>query len=323
MRYYEISVDGETRWTSLFPDGSPNRQAQNIEMDVLVYQGQAAYGNSTLTIQGPHLKELFDANALYTKTITVKAGMTKGLPLARPSQAGVLFTGQVFQSFANWVGTEMELSLILAPTPHTIYNPGNFTFVWKKGQTLNDALIQTISKAMPGYTIESNISDQLVANADHAGVYFTLDELAYAIQDWTQAYFSSLGSPYMGVQIGVSRGTVVINDGTQPPGATIQIDFFDFIGQPTWIGVNRLQFITVMRGDISINTVVKMPQGIEAVPGFITTTSESMPSQTRYQSTFRGPFHVISVRHVGNFRASSGEMWVSIFEAVPSQVNNG
>lgn len=317
MRYYEIAVEGGPTWSSVNPDGSPNRQAQNIEMDVLVYNGAAAAGNSTLTIHGPRLTELLDANNLRNKIVTVKGGMMKGLPLANPAQAGILFKGQVFQSFANWIGTNMELSLILNPNPHNLENPGNYTLVWNKNQPLSDALRQTLSKALPGYTLDINISPQIVATANHAGVYYTLDELAASVSVWTSEYFSGVAKNYEGVQIGVSRGTVTVNDGTQPASGVTQINFLDLVGQPTWIGFNQLQFITIMRGDLSLNSVVQMPQGISNLPGFVTTTAESKPSQARYQSTFRGPFIIRSVRYVGNFRSTSGEMWVSIYEAVP------
>lgn len=317
MRYYDILVDDVSVWSAQNRDGTPNRQAQNVELDVLVYSGQAAAGNSTITIHGPHLGELMDANNLYTQTVTVKAGMQKGLPLVKPEQAGTIFKGMVFESFANWIGTNMELSLILTPTAHSQENPGNYTFSWKRGQLLSDALTQTLTKALPGYPIDMQISPQVVTTADHHGVYYTLDELAYAVSEWTQAYFSHLQQGYIGVDIGVSRGTITVTDGTQPPLGITTIDFLDLVGQPTWIGTQRLQFITVMRGDLSLGSVVKMPQGISDVPGFVTTTQESKPSQQRYQSTFRGPFFIRKVRYVGNFRASSGEMWVSIFEAVP------
>lgn len=317
MRYYLIEVDGKPRWSSMNADGSPNFNAQNVEMDVLVYQGQANYGHSQVTIQGPPIAELLDANNLYESTISVYAGMQQGLPLAQPHQIGPLFVGQVFQSYANWVGTDMEIALILTPTPHHEFNPGNYSFVWNKGQPLADALKATFDKALPGYKQKIKISPNVVAFATHAGIYYTLEELASSIAAWTSSYFPSLGNPYLGVQIGVSKGVISVTDATQAPSGMVQIDFLDLIGQPTWIGANRLQFITVMRGDIGLGSVVKMPEGIENIPGFVTTTAQSMPSQLRYKSTFRGPFSIISTRHIGNFRAANGELWCSVFEAVP------
>ena len=56
-------------------------------------------------------------------------------------------------------------------------------------------------------------------------------------------------------------GAVYAYDGTTSftPKA---INFFDLIGQPTWLNYAQIQIQVVMRGDIQVGDVVSLPSGL-------------------------------------------------------------
>lgn len=326
MRYYDILITrkdtGETirHWSSLDSNYRNDPSALKITFDILVYSGQAAAGGSILNIYGVSLEDLFHSNDLYgdpngapSNQIIVRGGMTKGLPLADPSQSGVLFSGVVFQSFANWVGTDMSLSIALMPSPYTSQYPGNFVLDWRKGQKLSDALTETFNRALPGFNQSINIRTNIVAPSNHQMVAPTLDVLAQQLHQYTTDYFPE--SP--AVNMGIHHGAVIVWDGTVAM-TPIQIQFTDLVGQPTWIGPRQLEFVTQLRSDISIGDTIKMPKSMASLPGFVQTREAAYPSYNRYQSTFTGEFVVQQVRHIGDNRSPSGGEWASVFIALAS-----
>jgi hypothetical protein len=340
MRQWEVIITDPTKlvngkpkliksWSSQNANGSNNNQALQIEMDVAVYFGSAGDMKSSLFLYGVSLDDLKQSHNFKSLAIEVRGGMSKGLPLATPSQYGTLFTGFIWEVYGNWVGTDMELGFAIMPTEYTADKPGAFTFRWAKGQTLATALGNTLSIALPGYKQNITISPSLVAPATHHGHYRTLGELADTVTQFTKLNFAGTSQNYPGVLIGVFNGSVIVTDGTTSQSA-LQIDFTDFIGQPTWVEVDTLQFQAVMRSDIGLGRFVQMPrflsnaatklgkQGANNIPGFITQSAAAMPSQVRYLSTFSGPFLVKSLRQVGNSRSASGEGWVTVVSCLPN-----
>src|SRR5579875_2215617 len=89
--------------------------ALNIELDVPVSPMSTPLAGSYLRVWGISLQEIAQWNDLQGKAIDVYAGMQKGLPLAKPQQAGLIFHGKIFQAFGNWQGTNQTLDLIINP----------------------------------------------------------------------------------------------------------------------------------------------------------------------------------------------------------------
>ena len=317
MRYYEIALSPKgggaaTKvWTS-YPNGSNDPGALNVEIDVLSsYFGIPAgdVGSSTITIEGISLEDLQQAKNFAYQTITLKGGMKAGLPLAQPQQAGLLLQGQVWESFANWVGTEMNLTFVVVPGDYSISRPGNIVLNWQKGQSLADALATTFSIAYPTYTVAMDIGSQYVTDHQVLAYYPTIQALAKFIKATTKT------TSFSGVDVGIINGnTIIVSDGSQPSKA-VQLQFIDFVGQPKWVGVDTMQFVTVMRHDIQVNSRVLMPKGLQDAPGIVQTGAASYPSQLHYKTSFQGLFLVQSVRHIGNFRDPNGQSWVSVFQA--------
>jgi hypothetical protein len=315
-RFYEITVSPITaggaatlpfrQWTSVGSGGFDNPGALNVEFDLFEYAYALPMGNSTITIEGVSLQDLQQAAQFADMQVTLKGGMSAGLPLADATQSGLILKGQIFQSFGNWTGTDMTLDFVIIPSVHSFSSPGNIVLNWKAGTPLSDALATTLGIAYPGIARVINIG-QYVRSHDVVSYYHTLSQFATAVKSITK----SPTSP--GVDIAFLRNGIQASDGSIPGNAT-QIKFTDFVGQPTWIDQNIMQFTTVMRADIQVFSLVKMPQGLQDAPGIVTTTAASLPSSLKYKTAFQGTFIVQSVRHVGNFRDANGASWVTVFQ---------
>ena len=314
MRYYELSVtpQGSSKpsrvWTS-HPNNVIDRGALQIEYDALVGPYGTPTGASTITLRGIALKDLTQPQQFAGMTLELKAGMKAGLPLVNPSQAGTILKGQVFQAFGNWEGVNQTLDFVVLPGTYTLDNPGNFVLTWRAGTKLSDALLQTLDVAYPNAPISMNISSDLVQNHDEIGVYDTIDQLAQVVGDITEGVFDNR------VTIGIQAGKIVVFDTTYSP-APVQLVFTDFIGQPTWINVNTIQVKLVARSDLQMGSIVRMPQGLQNLPGFVNTTASSYPSSIKYQTTFQNNFIVQELRQIGNFRAADASQWVTIANCI-------
>jgi hypothetical protein len=336
MRFYSITLTlpGSTTpartWTS-FPNGQFDPGALNVEFDLTVAPYATPVGGQTITIEGISIADLMQPQQFAPRivngvqqpgmTFELKGGMGQGLPLANPAQQGTLLKGQVWQSFGNWEGTEMSLDLVINPGGFDSSNPGNFVLNWQANQPLGAALQNCLAVAYPDIPLSINVSDQLVQSETEVHHCGTLEELSQYVQEVTNGQF--LGATYPGVQIAMQGGVLSVFDNTwQPP--TVQLNFTDLVGQPTWVNVNLLQVKLVMRGDLQIGTIVKMPIGLSGQAGQVLTSGNSLPSSSNYLTTFSGSFQVVEVRHIGNFRAGDGRAWATIINCVPSTVpSNG
>ena len=324
-RYYEITLTpmnaslsasgGVSQagrvWTS-FPNGQNDPGALNVQLDLLSGVYAVPLGNSTISIDGVALSDLLQAQQFAGMNITVKGGMQAGLPLADPSQNGVLIQGQIYQSFGNWVGTDMNLNFVINATGYTFNNPGNFVVTWQQGQSLADALAVTFNAVFPAFPRIMNIREY-IAPATLTVHYRTLDQLSRWVKSITKSPTSS------GVDIAINKGTILLTDGSVI-GTVLPLKFTDLVGQPKWIDKNQMQFTTVMRADIQVGSYVLMPKGLISAPGAVSTAAASLPSSLKYRTSFQGQFVIQSVRHVGNFREPDGTQWVTIFQAAPQNV---
>lgn len=322
MRYYSIKITNpstgrivvptslaalgytNTSYTS-FLNGRNLPGALNIEMDVIVAPFGSPAGGSYIHIDGVSLQEIGQSSDLNGFEISVYGGMQKGLPLANPLQAGLLFRGFIFQAFGNWVGLEQSLDLILSVDDGSIEQPKNIIHNWKKGTLLKDAIAQTLATGWPTYTADIEISPDLVYNEDSVGYYQTIEQYANYIKSLSA---SIIGGNYNGVEVSLTETTFFVYDGSVKD-VPRQIDFKEMIGQPTWIGPASLQFKCPMRADIALGDFVKMPQSL------VTTTAAAHSSQIDLRSAFQGTFLVNQVRHVGNFRQPSADSWVTVIDA--------
>ncbi|MDR6389236.1 hypothetical protein [Paraburkholderia phenoliruptrix] len=313
-RYYSLTITptGSTtpfRTYTSHPNNIYDPASLNIEYDALVGPYGTPSGASTVTVYGIPLQDLTQAQQFAGMTLELKAGMRAGLPLVNPAQAGTILKGSIFQSFGNWEGVDQTLDFVVIPGTYTVDNPGNILLDWTAGMSLADALRQTFSVAYPGFNVSINISDDLVQNHDEPHICGTLDQLAQVVGDITEGVFDNR------VTIGIQAGKIVVYDSTYKP-SPIQLNFNDFVGQPTWIGINTIQTKMVARADLQMGAIVKMPQGLQNAPGYIKTSTSAYPSSIKYQTTFQNDFIINELRQIGNFRSPDAAQWSTIANCV-------
>ena len=312
-RYYDINIGGGLlRYTS--PDGDANG-GLNVEIDITVLPNDVTSSNSFVRVWGIPLEQLGPNYNLINEPVSVSGGFSAGLSLAKPQQRGILGTGQIFQSFGNWIGTDMTLDLVFlpgvtAPTsagPNPTSVPKNIVLNWKKGQSLAQPLRQALQTAFSSIPIGAlNISSKLIAVQDQIGYHANLDQFALYVRRITQDIIND--NRYPGVSIAVNGGKFVIDDGTSPQAFNGKIAFEDLIGQPTWIASKMIQWKCPMRADIKWGDTVTLPAGPVTYGPF------SYPGINQ-QVLFKGKFQVTKIRHVGNFRQPDAASWVTIFDA--------
>lgn len=312
MRFYEIQITaapgGSSATFSSYPKGVNDPNALNIEMDIPVAAFATPLGGAYVRIWGVSLQQISQASNFNGASIKVYGGMKAGFPLANPAQSGLLVQGTVWQAFGNWVGTSMSLDLIIVAdgggAPDEIKN---IVWNWAKGTPMDQAIASTLKTAAPDVDQTINISSDLVLTEDDAGQYDSFSAFAQHVKATSQKI---IGGTYAGVDILLSEKTFTIYDGTVKPDPK-QIEFNDLIGQPTWIEPNTIQLNCVMRADVKVGSLIKMP---------VTRVTETQAALSRFRDTsvFQGSFFVGLIRHVGNFRQPDATSWITTIEAYPS-----
>lgn len=335
MRYYDLKIyDGvtgrvwsvgnsgdfalgsaRTSFSSQRPDGSYNSSALNIELDMPVYPFNTPQGKAVVRVWGVPLLALSHAANLNGALFELRGGMTTGLPLANPAQAGLLVKGQIFQAFGNWQGVNQTLDLVLFPSAAA--EQLDIAFQWNPGEPLSTALSATFAQAFPGFSASVAVSENLTTRTPERGHWTTLAQFAKYVNRVTRVIGQkALGASYGGVYITVQGTTVQAFDsvGTVRP-VVKQLAFQDFIGQPTWIGPTTINYKNVMRADLAVGSYVLFPTGIIS-PYAITTAAAAYPNTpARTKTIFNGKFQIIEIHHFGNFRQADPDSWVTTFSA--------
>jgi len=348
MRYYDIKVTNpdtgaliqpqfmqqtgvQSTFTS-FVNGQSLPGALDVELDFPVTTYDTPWFGSRLSVWGVGIKELAQSFNLNGTSIEVRAGMKPGLPLAtaasQNNQAGLILAGTIYQAFGSWVGNVMRLDLILQPPTGGGQVKKNIQFNCPANQPMSQAIKQALTTALPGYEIVVQVSPQFVFNYDQKGSYSRLSSLANWLTRLSKSQqFNGIktltGAPYsdLGVSVVVSGKKVIVSDNTTDsytnwtstnPRA---IAFQDMIGQPTFISPVEINFKTVMRGDLSINDYIRLPEKL-AAPYVVTAPAAATPnSPARDQSIFQGMFQIRTLHHLGHFRQPTGDAWVTVIDA--------
>jgi hypothetical protein len=343
-RYYRlvvtpITADGKEGSPVTWTNKSGNKallNAQRIEFDLSVTAGATPAGGSWIRVWGPTREQISQPSDFNGATIELYGGMQKGLPLATQTvdngQPGLLAKGTVFQAFSNYQGTIQTLEFVLIPAPENAAidstaarqnisidvppPPQNFSFTWRKGELLTDAVTNVLQGAYPGASITVSAADDLILLHDEYGVFTDIRTFSTFVLGISQ---DIKGSSYAGLIISASGAkSLLLFDNTKQLGTTTKITMLDLIGQVTWLSAATATFMTVLRADLNIGSVVTFPPLAEAQA---ITTNDSQ-SRARNKNTFRGKWQIGGsadngfVRHVGDSRAPAATSWVSIFQAV-------
>lgn len=345
MRYYDIRMtdpDGnllkqfgfakfgyDTNYTSYLEGGSLSG-ALNVEFNIPQGPYATPQQGAWLKVWGVGLDELANSKLLGPPDnrlcgITIRGGMKKGLPLAKPAQSGLIVDGSVFRPLGNWQYTDQTLEMILLPAVGT--NDGqlvNIPFNYPKNTPLDAAIEQSLATGLPKYSRNINIASNLKLPYDVQGANYTnLNQFAamilkLSLQQQFQGTPTQAGGAYGGVQFRIVGKTITVYDGTKDYGRNSfdnpkQIEFEDIIGQPTWIGPNSINFKCVLRADINVGDYVTLPTSL-ALPYVLSVPGASVPgAPSRSSLTYNGKFVVINVRHAGNSRNPNADSWCTIY----------
>jgi hypothetical protein len=309
----------------------PDPGALDIEFDIPVSQLGKPQGTFRIKVRGVGLQCLGQASNLAGAGFMLKAGMSAGLPLANPAQAGVIARGIVLQSWGNWEGTNMSLDMLVVPgvpgsTTDNVFER-NLSFFWPAGSSLYDAIDAALQAALPEFRRQIFIDPNLTLPNDECGWYATPTAWASYLLGVTQPLGKKLlGFSYPGVEIVVTGDVIYVFDGTAGGPASIltQLEFTDLIGQPTWISATAVSFSTVLRADIGVGNKIRFPEGI-VPPYALTSPAAAVPGgmvPARSKSIFQGDFLVREVHHFGHFREPSGDSWATAFVATAPPVSS-
>lgn len=330
MRSYKIIItDSNTgkvfrTYGSTMDDGTTDTGALNVELDAPVTTFADPMGDTGAAIRvwGIPLQDIEASADFNGKLLQFYGGMAKGLPLANPAQAGLLFQGQIFQCWGNWVGVNMELNFIVIAYTGTSSIPANIVLNWKTGQSLGDAIANALSTAFPKIAQNKpfNLNSGLTLGYDVIHACQTVSQLARFVKklsaDVVNGPANSMTNDgvngfvppnYTGVNILLGNAAFTVYDGTSVSSPKA-ISFLDLIGQPTWLNPFQMQFITVMRHDVVVGDYVALP------PGPVTVRPQSL-ALFKDRPTFQGTFQVDGIRHAGNFRQNDAAGWVTVFDA--------
>jgi hypothetical protein len=198
--------------------------------------------------------------------------------------------------------------------------PLNLIHNMMPNMSLSGAIAETLGKAFPQGGANIGISDNIKLGYQDAGMYGNMNQYANYVQKLSQ---SVLGiKNYLGVNMTSKGQGINVWDGTKALGFGA-IDFFDLIGQPTWINVNIVQVKCIMRGDIQCGWSVSIPATIFAIsPGAIVTLGPSGSVQ-RDNVSIPGSGFVTRVLHIGDFRNPDGVGWSTTYDIVVSGTGMG
>lgn len=318
MRYYRIEIEvGSGLVFTSYANGRTLPGALNVEFDIPVLPYGTPSGDAYIKIWGIGLGDIAQAKDLNFKKIRVFGGFQAGLPLANPSQSGLLVSGYIYQAFGNWIGVEQSLDIVIKtgspPTSSKLRSqPINLTTDCRKGDTLQNAITNTLKTAYPNFTTTFSISDKLVAQ--EAITDRKSEIVAYSLFMNEKSRSIINDANYQGVSILAREDSFVIYDGTASGNTSEkEIAFKDMIGQPTWIQPLTVQFKCPMRADLKIPDKIRFPEA-QVITGV-----QAASSLINHKLTFQGKFQISVVRHVGSFRQATADAWVTVFNAFSEQ----
>jgi hypothetical protein len=219
-------------WPQNPASGRANPTALNIEFDIPIASlSDPDSGSAWLRIWVPGIADISNASDLNMLAISIYAGMSKGLPLANPNQAGLIMQGKTLYAYGSWIGTSQTVDMNFIPGANlgSPDQPANFRSPGRPaGTPLATAIARTRSIAMPGVAQQINTSPKLALNYAVTGWYQSAQQFANFINEISTTL---IRGSYSGVMIATNGQTVRVNGGTSPTQSSgfKQIAFTDLI----------------------------------------------------------------------------------------------
>ena len=327
MRYYRLEIiNPKTGKPPVCQNGDPIGPFDttrmlgcglHVEFDFEVTGLDVVRSGTMLTIYGLPIDMLRQSVNLQGCLVRMKAGFVQGLPLANKEQQGEIIYGEIYLAYANWIGTNQTLNLVINPTirktddgkPFFIEGEGN------TGEKVGEVIARALKKAFPNKLIDCTVSDSLVLPEPWKGTYEDIGSLAMVLRSASIAMMRN--EKYCGIAISILSDRIRIYDNASVNwGKPKRIERYELVGQPTWIAPFTVSFKCPLRGDIRCGDVIELPQGMFSGASSILMTNTTAPSViAKNSTTFTGKFLVKSVRHIGAYLTADGDAWVTVFEA--------
>ncbi|EBW9943205.1 hypothetical protein DQS39_23910 [Salmonella enterica subsp. enterica serovar Give] len=327
MRYYRLEiinpktgkppVDSNGKPIGPFDTSETPGCGLHVEFDFEVTGLDVVRSGTMLTIYGLPIEMLKQSVNLQGGLVRMKAGFVQGLPLANKDQQGEIIYGEIYLAYANWIGTNQTLNLVINPTIRKT-NDGKPFFIEGEGRTgekVGDVISRALQKAFPNKLIDCTVSDSLVLPEPWNGTYEDIGSLAMVLRSASIAMMRD--TKYSGIAVSILSDRIRIYDNVSAKwGEPKTIHAHELIGQPTWIAPFTVSFKCPLRGDIRCGDVVKLPEGLYSGAASIVMANTTAPSViSKNSTTFTGKFLVKSVRHIGAYLTADGDAWVTVFEA--------
>ena len=308
MRYFDIILTDSSgkaldRWRSHDDNMNAKPNAIKVEINAPITLLSQADNNTSVIVYGLELSRLRQSYNPVDSKIEVYGGMGKGLPFAKPEQAGLLFRGDVFSVYPVYSRGMVAVKFDIRPslkTPRA--EGGNFIFKWDKGMQLSTA----IKNMFPDFAVTANVSPQLTTNFNMLSRFVTTQDFARWLKQYTQAF--KISNKYTGVDFHFENNALIFDDHT---GTTSDkpkdILITDFIGQPTWQGLQSVDCRVCMRGDLKITDKVRLPELLAS-----TYNQQIITQKVRETLSFKGDWTVQGLTHLGDSRGGSADSWVTI-----------
>lgn len=327
MRYYRLEiinpktgkppVDSNGKPIGPFDTSETPGCGLHVEFDFEVTGLDVVCSGTMLTIYGLPIDMLKQSVSLQGGLVRMKAGFVQGLPLANKEQQGEVIYGEIYLAYANWIGTNQTLNLVINPSIRKTDDGKPFSIEGQglKGEKVGDVISRALQKAFPNKLIDCTVSDSLVLPEPWKGTYDNIGSLAMVVRSASIAMMRN--ERYSGIAISILSDRIRIYDNASAKwGEPKTIHAHELVGQPTWIAPFTVSFKCPMRGDIRCGDVVKLPEGLYSGAASIVMANTTAPSViAKNSTTFTGKFLVKSVRHIGSYLTADGDAWVTVFEA--------
>ncbi|EAS2833358.1 hypothetical protein EHB58_09445 [Salmonella enterica subsp. enterica serovar Hull] len=329
MRYYLLTltdpltkkppVDAAGRPIGPFDTSKTPGRGLHIEFDVITTGLDIVNSGTMLAIYGLPVDVLKQSVKLQGCQVSLLAGFSKGLPLANEEQRGEIIYGEVFSAYANWIGTNQSLNLIINPTvrKNADGQPLGLSVYGRKGELLGNVIARSLREIYPKKKIVCTVSEKLVLPEDCPWTYQPdVASLAMAVRSLSIALMRD--NTYAGVGIVMHSDMIRIYDNTSIDWSFAKaIQPYELVGQPTWIEPFVMTFKCPLRGDIHCGDIVALPQDFMSGPtGILMTNTTPFGSMAKDNVIFSGKFLIRSVRHIGSYLVADGDAWVTIFEGI-------
>lgn len=325
IKGFVLEYGSSEKTQTLFnPNGANLPGALEVEFNFDVSAFDQRIPDGHIRIYNPPLAVIQNAAAYLGMTVTVNAGFASydgiGLPLSNVNKSGLIGYGNVTVSYANWVGGDLALDLVISPAlqgiPSIEENPNSnapYQFKWIKDQTFQDAIKATFKPL--GFTKDDSIKFSLPENLKWPGyeVIISANDVVSFSNQLRRVTAKLLNESYNnGVTIVQQNQNSILVSTSTSPFYLIDIEPQDIVGQPTisytgsYIAV---QSVHPMRADIKPGVGIKMKK---AIFNFQPGQAFQMPKPLTKQDQI---MFVQKVRQIGKFRDASYQGWVTVLES--------